>query len=245
MRILICDDDCKFAEYLAARVLQKAKTLVRRVRVDYITNPSDLQCCDTLEKYDIALLDIDMGETSGIEVARRLHALRRDMVLIFVTNYVEYSLEGYEVQAFRYLLKSELDGKLDRYLSQAIDVCRKARDTVRIFCDGEDVDLKPWQIVYAEVSQKKVILHLTDSVRESLTARITLSELEEMLEESGFVRIHKAYLVNMVYIKSLQSSCLYLVDDTKLPVSTHNASRIRKTYVKWRGQKRWSLGRMY
>ena len=183
-----------------------------------------------------------MRPFNGIAIARKLHEIRRDMVLIFVTNYVEYSIEGYEVQAFRYLLKSELDTKLEQYVSQAINVCRKVRDTIRLYCEGEDVDLKPKQIMYAEVSQKKVILHLTQMNRTTLTANISLSELEEALEERGFVRVHKAYLVNMAYIKSLQSNCLYLTDDTRLKVSTHNASQIRKTYVQWRGRNRWIVG---
>lgn len=241
MRILVCDDDHTFAESLAERVKQQVAQFLRRVKVDCVTDPKTLERYP-LESYDIAFLDIDMKPQNGIEIARKLHALRRDMILIFVTNYVEYSMEGYEVQAFRYLLKSELDTKLNRYLVQAIDVCRKARDTVRIYCEGEDIDLKPEQIVYAEIVQKKVILHLVRAIRPTLTARITLSELEEALIESGFVRIHKAYLVNMAYIKSLQSNCLYLTDDTRLPVSTHSASQIRKTYVQWRGRNRWSIG---
>ncbi|MFQ9858085.1 MAG: hypothetical protein ACLRYD_16480 [Ruminococcus callidus] len=68
-----------------------------------------------------------------------------------MTNYVEYSLQGYEVQAFRYLLKAEMPQKLERYVQQALTAYRKTRDTVRIFCDGEDVELQPQQILYAEM----------------------------------------------------------------------------------------------
>ena len=82
-----------------------------------------------------------MGPLNGVDLARRLHELRPDMLLIFVTNYVEYSLQGYEVQAFRYLLKAEMPQKLERYVQQALTAYRKTRDTVRIFCDGEDVEL--------------------------------------------------------------------------------------------------------
>lgn len=241
MQILVCDDDYTFANSLAERIQQLACKYLRRVKVGCITDPKDLEQ-SSFAGYDMAFLDIDMKPVNGIEIARRLHAVRRDMVLIFVTNYIEYSIEGYEVQAFRYLLKSELDNKLEQYVFQAIEVCKKARDTVRIYCGGEDVDLKPDQIVYAEISQKKVVLHLTHAIRQTLTANISLSELEEALEESGFVRVHKTYLVNMAYIKSLQSNCLYLVDNTKLPVSTHSASQIRKVYVQWRGRNRWSVG---
>lgn len=56
--------------------------------------------------YDIALLDIDMGETNGIELAKKLRAENENIVIIFITNFIQYAPEGFEVQAFRYLLKS-------------------------------------------------------------------------------------------------------------------------------------------
>ena len=62
-------------------------------------------------QFDIAFLDIDMGAYSGLELARHIRSLNLDTILIFVTNYVQYSLEGYEVQAFRYLLKKRAGRK--------------------------------------------------------------------------------------------------------------------------------------
>ncbi len=56
-------------------------------------------------------LDIDMDERSGLDIARRVRELHLDTVIIFVTNYPEFSMEGYEVQAFRYLLKARTGAK--------------------------------------------------------------------------------------------------------------------------------------
>ena len=132
-----------------------------------------------------------MGPLNGVDLARRLHELRPDMLLIFVTNYVEYSLQGYEVQAFRYLLKAEMPQKLERYVQQALTAYRKTRDTVRIFCDGEDVELQPQQILYAEMSARKVCLHLQGADRALLYTTATMADLADLLENHGFVRTHK------------------------------------------------------
>ena len=70
--------------------------------------------------YDIALLDIDMGETNGIELARKLRASNENIVIIFITNFIQYAPEGFEVQAFRYLLKADLSAKLDSYFDSAV-----------------------------------------------------------------------------------------------------------------------------
>lgn len=59
------------------------------------------RCCALpLAKYDLAFLDIDMGPLNGVDLARRLHELRPDMLLIFVTNYIEYSLQGTRCRRF-------------------------------------------------------------------------------------------------------------------------------------------------
>ena len=159
MRILVCDDDAAFAGQLAEKIEAIVKPQMPRSTVDCATDAAQLRALP-LAKYDLAFLDIDMGPLNGVDLARRLHELRPDMLLIFVTNYVEYSLQGYEVQAFRYLLKAEMPQKLERYVQQALTAYRKTHDTVRIFCDGEDVELQPQQILYAEMSARKVCLHL-------------------------------------------------------------------------------------
>lgn len=140
MRILVCDDDAAFAGQLAEKIEAIVKPQMPRSTVDCATDAAQLRALP-LAKYDLAFLDIDMGSLNGVDLARRLHELHPDMLLIFVTNYVEYSLQGYEVQAFRYLLKAEMPQKLERYVQQALTAYRKTRDTVRIFCDGEDAEL--------------------------------------------------------------------------------------------------------
>ena len=226
MRILVCDDDAAFAGQLAEKIEAIVKPQMPRSTVDCATDAAQLRALP-LAKYDLAFLDIDMGPLNGVDLARRLHELRPDMLLIFVTNYVEYSLQGYEVQAFRYLLKAEMPQKLERYVQQALTAYRKTRDTVRIFCDGEDVELQPQQILYAEMSARKVCLG---------------AHLSALLENHGFVRTHKSVLVNMEHIRDLQSTRLYLRDGTELPVSSHTASAVRKIYTQWRSAKKWVIG---
>ena len=68
-----------------------------------------------IAQYGILFLDIDLGKESGIDLARKMRKMNPEAVLIFVTNFSEYAPEGYEVDAFRYLAKSELEKKLPTY----------------------------------------------------------------------------------------------------------------------------------
>ena len=198
MRILVCDDDAAFAGQLAEKIEAIVKPQMPRSAVNCATDAAQLRALP-LAKYDLAFLDIDMGPLNGVDLARRLHELRPDMLLIFVTNYVEYSLQGYEVQAFRYIL-------------------------------------------YAEMSARKVCLHLQGADRVLLYTTATMADLADLLENHGFVRTHKSVLVNMEHIRNLQSTRLYLRDGTELPVSSHTASAVRKIYTQWRSAKKWVIG---
>lgn len=239
MRILVCDDDAVFAQEMTERLGQLLAPIDRWGKVDCVSDPA-LLTDEQLGCYDIAFLDIDMGEMSGLALARRIRALHRDTVLIFVTNYVEYSLEGYEVQAFRYLLKSELDEKLEKYMRQAVSVCRRERALIRIYSEREEVDIPPQAILYIETAQRRSILHLRGFSCDTLPTRMTLNELTGLLAPRGFLRVHKSFLVNMAHIQRLQSTLVCLAGGIELPVSAHRYSEVKKEYLQWKGQKRWS-----
>lgn len=75
---------------------------------------------------DIAILDIDMGDFSGIDLAWRLRKEKPGIVIIFLTNFIQYAPEGFEVQAFRYLLKTNMQERLVSYFEDAVkEVVRK------------------------------------------------------------------------------------------------------------------------
>lgn len=98
LHIVLCDDDAAFTADLAQRIEALPAFSPRSMRVRCLTDPAALLADE--EPCDLLLLDIDLGQCNGIEVARTLRRTRPDTVLIFVTNYKEYAPEGYEVNAF-------------------------------------------------------------------------------------------------------------------------------------------------
>ena len=183
LHIVLCDDEGPFAESLARvsghwRIFRPGPWPSRCSHdPDRLTDA--LPC-------DLLFLDIDLGATNGIRVARRLRQTRPDMVLIFVTNYKEYAPEGYEVNAFRYLAKDELDAKLAPYFTAALAACRTRLRTVELLCDGEPVAVPLPKLDYVESRGREQILHLRDARRDSLTTRTTMNLLEEKLTDQGF-----------------------------------------------------------
>lgn len=120
MNIFICDDEALAAEKMAEKV---QNSVMQRHLNASVVKFADVEKCmaSSLERCDIAFFDVDMKHFNGIDLARKLHSINPNAIIIFVTNYIEYAPTGYEVNAFRYLLKSEMENRLDRILEDALD----------------------------------------------------------------------------------------------------------------------------
>lgn len=240
MKLLICDDNRAFAENLRQRIL------------DYFNEPSwknSIKCISEIEKlaeidasqYDVAFLDIDMGQVNGISLARKMREQHADLILIFVTNYVQYSLDGYEVRALRYLLKDQLEEKLPSCLEAAMAAYRRERDYVRFSSDNVEVDIMPTHIVFAETDGRRLKVHLLNEPRPYIKVSVTMGKLEDLLVPRGFLRIHQSYLVNMGYIQQIKSTGVWLIDGTQLPISARSYQELKREYLRWKGLKRWNM----
>ena len=66
-------------------------------------------------------IDFENEDYNGIDIARRLRSVNKKALVFFVTNFIDYAPAGYEVQAFRYILKRDIRDVLERYILQAME----------------------------------------------------------------------------------------------------------------------------
>lgn len=238
LRIVICDDDL--------HMLNKMKNIVEAALAGVHTKAkiqtfSDAQQIsrDTLARCDIALLDIDFENASynGMDIARQLRKFQNDAIIIFATNFIEYAPEGYEVKAFRYVLKRDLEEDLKTALQLALQ--QRNKDTLQVQCDRELIELPLDDILYLEVQQHSVTAFVRDFASaegwKTYSFYASLSALEEKLEPQGFLRIHKSYLVNMRYIKKYQCREMTLEGGFTLRVGEKAYATNKKKYLLWKG----------
>lgn len=234
LRIAICDDSPQW--------LRKIETLTRvffqntnlKCRLDLYPSGEDLQkSIATL--YDIALLDVDLQSTNGIKVASQLRTANPQIVLIFVSEYVEYAPFGYEVDAIRYLLKNHLEQAFDRVMSEAVKKVREKHRRYAIVTDAGNVMVKFEDILYVEGQKRKVTYHLQNNDRASYECNESFGDVEARLGTQGFLRTYRTILVNMRHICFLNRAHLTLTDGTDLPISKQNSREIMQTYNLWVG----------
>lgn len=165
VKILICDDDSTFAQSMFKMILSLPAYSSKSMKLSCLTDIAEMSA-NTIAQYDILFLDIDLGKESGIDLARKMRKMNPEAVLIFVTNFSEYAPEGYEVDAFRYLAKSELEKKLPTYFEDALAMCRTRQRKVEILCEGESVPIPVQSLAWIESQGREQYLHLVGGCRE-------------------------------------------------------------------------------
>lgn len=238
--ILICDDDLVFLERMHTFVAAFFRSKNIKVKI-YTYLDAQKISPQIYKSVDIALLDVDFENEcyNGMDIARLLRTYRKDSVIIFVTNFIEYAPEGYEVQAFRYILKRQLDSDLFQYLTLAISQLKCVRDTIKFQVNGEIFDVPLVDVLYLEVCQHNVTIFLktgqSSKPHKAYSFYATLTDLEVQLSNRGFLRIHKSYLVNMQHITKFQCREVILSNGRSLRVSEKNYAENKKKYLLWKG----------
>lgn len=241
IRILLCDDDTVFLEQMRTEI----RTALSKAHVGTVihtfTGAEDIPE-ELLESCDLYFLDIDFSGKcyTGMDIAKRIRRGSQDPVIIFLTNYIEYAPQGYEVQAFRYVLKSDVHQKLEQYLLEAVNKLSVQRESIQVRISGEPITLYLEDILFVESIAHSAIIHVqnvggTDDGQAVYKLYSSLSSMEEQLSDRGFLRIQKSYLVNMRRIKKLRCSEVTLDNGTTLPVSEKTYAEQKKKYLLWKG----------
>lgn len=176
---------------------------------------------------DLLLLDIEMGDMSGMELARELRA-RGDMLpIIFITGFSQYIGDGYDVEALHYLMKPVDKKKLFRVLDRY--ACRRKSDNRIILPSGnESVLITSDDIVYLEAFGKKTQITLTSG--KEIICTCGLGDVSEKLGQ-GFVSCHRSYIVNIGLIRSISRAEITMDGGKKIPLSRRSYDSVNRAFI--------------
>ena len=221
MRIAVCDDEELFGIEFKS-VLDKV-LINAEYDIDTFSGGSSLYEAFLKNPFDLVFLDIEMPGIDGITLAKRLRAVSENVQIVFLTSHIEYALEGYEVNALRYLVKPVDMNKLSEVLKYIQDKKNNSRQ-IMIKQEGEDIVIDISDIIYMESMDKNV--RIVTSKSEYIT-RYNISDYEEELKNSGFLRIHRGYLISLSKVKKIVKNDVVMDGDISLPVSRSNIKTLK------------------
>lgn len=186
-----------------------------------------------------SMMQMDVGPLFGLFLQSFFIGIT--MRIIFITNFIQYAPEGFEVQAFRYLLKADFSAKLDSYFDSAVQEVLQRKQLVTISINSEIIDVPVNDILYLESHRRIIVMHLLDEKRPAYQFYGNITELSEKIEPLGFLRIQKSYLVNMHYVEIFQYNKVQLRGGLCLAPSEKSYNELKQKYLHWRGKSRWML----
>lgn len=241
LQIAICDDNKVFARRQRTLVIQHMKKNRITVHVDVFLKGKELIEAARQRPYDLIFLDIEMQEENGITIAKQIRALGEngESRIAFVTAYINFSLEGYKVQAFRYILKDEKS--MGRAVAECLDAFlneyEKSKAIYELMIRGMQRKINLRNLIYVESSLHNVIYHVLNNDRtECISIKRKLDDVENELQMFPFIRIHKSYLVNLGKIATIYRYQLVLKDGTVLPVAQQRFKLVNEQVVDYLGE---------
>lgn len=232
MRIGICDDEKEIRELLG----RKLQVLYPTAELSFYSSGEELLSGELPE---ILLLDIQMPGTDGMETARELRKRSGKTILIFVTAVKEYVFEAFDVEALHYLVKPVTNEKLKDVMERAVYQLRNSGQhpesesrSLLIMVKGMHVKVNIDDIIYAEVFNRKIIIH---KINEEIEYYGKMTDLEKLAGEN-FFRPHRAYLVNLKHVEKYDASNIYLTKGRVL-MSKQKFPEFVKRYLKYNQRK--------
>lgn len=216
MKIAICDDEQKLRRQLRHFIEIHLELKGIRFEIEEYESGSALLNQAPAGQPDLLFLDIEMPGIGGMDTARALRAKGHRMLIIFITAYPDYVFEGYEVQAFHYILKPYQESKLKKVLDKALEELGAQKEHYYMAEQKSGlIRIRLSNICYFKSDRRKVCGVGPHGEETVFYGR--LDDVEQKLPDF-FQRIHNRYLVNLNYISRAESTrCI--CNQQELPVS--------------------------
>ena len=168
MHILVCDDDAAFAAQMDEYISEWFRAREIQVQSTVCTSGEQLLATPELERYQLAFLDVDLKTTDGIALGRRLRQIAPDIVLVYISAYLEFAPQGYTVNAYRYLLKRDIAAQLPSCLEDIFSGMSDPRKTLEVHHNRTTSEIPLDQIYYLESALRQIIRDIFQRIRHEL-----------------------------------------------------------------------------
>ena len=233
-KIAICDDEQNQIDYMASIVASWSAHAGHNCEIrTFASAEAFLFEYEEDKAFDILLLDIEMENMNGIELAKRIRKDHNRAEIIFITSHFEFVWEGYEVDALDFIVKPADQFSINYVLDKAINRLESTSSTlIAIKTSDGIVSLSSNDITYVEVFDHNLVYHTTKGVYD---VRGRLSDVLKKLDPKRFIMCNRSFVVNLRYVQSACNDYL-TIDGTKISVSKSHRKEIMQHFSNFLGE---------
>lgn len=161
---------------------------------------------------------------NGMDTARKIREFDSNLEIIFMTSFAEFMQEGYEVKAYRYILKPISEVKISKNILPCINEIIKKRNNYLTINIKNQVDRIPIDsIIYIETARPNILIYTDDNM---YTSKMSISKIDNIISEYGFFRCHNSYIVNLKLVESMNGNTV-VVGGKDIPISKYRAKGLK------------------
>ncbi len=179
-----------------------------------------------------------MPEIDGLSLAKQLQEINPSIMVVFVSSFLEYALDGYQVFAFDFLLKSCIDKKWDSFVKRVKRTRKdtRNRDKKRIYIVqiGKRIEQIPVdEILYICKQEKNAVIHM---VKRVLIARKTMQDIKaELREYPQFVLVKRGILINLNHLQKMTAREVVMQDGSQITIGRQYINLLRSQIHEYLG----------
>ncbi len=215
MRVAIVEDQLKDFELLQSYLHKYGKENGISIEMEHFSNGLNF-IEDYHPDFDIVFMDIEMPHLGGLEAARRLRIIDEEVALIFVTNMLQYAINGYEVNAIDFIVKPVSYFNFQQKLTKArkhLHYSEEKKIVVHANERTQTISMK--EIYYIDKDKNYLLFHTSKGV---FRERGTIGEMEQELADAGFSKCVSSCLVNLAHVSEIRKDTL-VVQGEVIPIS--------------------------
>lgn len=232
IRIAIVEDEDYYVKQLTGYLEEYRKSEGEEFSVT-IYRDGDAITAEYKAQFDIILMDIQMKFVDGMTAAEEIRRMDSEVIIIFITNMTQYAIRGYEVDALDYVLKPVSYFAFSEKLKRAVlKLKKRSSKYIMLTVKGGIMRVDVADIYYVESSGHNLIYHTVGG--DYLTSG-TMKSAEEQLNEFGFSRGNKCYLINLNHVDGIQEKCA-VVKGEYLQISRPRMNAFMQDLTKYWGE---------
>ena len=211
MKIALCDDDEKELSNIRSLLDSYQKTHNIPFTYQEYHSSCELALRASKERFDIYLLDILMPHMTGMQLAREIRTFDHAADIIFLTTSSDFAVESYTVKATNYLMKPVSSNAFFAAMDDILRVKTQEQGHFLVLKSRIGVHKVPLsELIYVEAQNRKVIYY-TSGREQIVCTELFSSVCNSLLQHREFIQVHRSFLVNMNYIRSIgtMDMCLH------------------------------------
>lgn len=171
---------------------------------------------DYASTFSIIFLDVEMGDISGLDVARDIREKNKDAIIFFITSYINYVPDSFRLGAFQFLVKPINDADFKKDFERALNTLRSMHKQYRVKWRDVNHVIEYNDIFYIEAYNRHLFIHEANKGYECVGK---LQDECEKLKSYGFSRCHQGFLINLSKVRKIDKKSVVLNNGITIPIS--------------------------